>query len=170
MPSGQAVIGFDGTAASERAVRAAGELLAPRPVLVVVAVEEGEAFASLIAPLGAAGLPATELEIRNALRAEAEIVQQAVRTTQKGVALAEEVGLEAEGLTVADDVPSAETLLRVAEARDAPVIVVGPHRRGVLSELLVGSTAKDLLKRSPRPVLVVREQPPEGSEGDRPDE
>ena len=97
MPSGQAVIGFDGTAASERAVRAAGELLAPRPVLVVVAVEEGEAFASLIAPLGAAGLPVTELEIRNALRAEAEIVQQAVRTAQKGVALAEEVGLEAEG-------------------------------------------------------------------------
>src|SRR3954462_8788678 len=100
MPSRQAVIGFDGTAASERAVRAAGELLTPRPVLIVVAVEEGEAFASLIAPLGAAGLPATELEIRNALRAEAEIVQQAVRTTQKGVALAEEVGLEAEGLTV----------------------------------------------------------------------
>jgi nucleotide-binding universal stress UspA family protein len=169
MASGQAVIGFDRTRASEDAVRAAGELLAPGPVVVVVAVEEGEAFASVIAPLGAAGLPATELEIRNALRAEAEVVRQAVRTTQDGVALAMKVGLGAEGLTVADDVPPAETLLRVAEERDARVIVVGAHRRGVLSELLVGSTAKDLLKRSPRPVLVVREQPPAGSERDRPD-
>jgi nucleotide-binding universal stress UspA family protein len=35
--------------------------------------------------------------------------------------------------------------------------VVGAHRRGALSELLVGSTTKDLLKRATIPVLVVRE-------------
>jgi hypothetical protein len=38
MASGPAIIGFDGTAASERAVRAAAELLGARPALVVVAV------------------------------------------------------------------------------------------------------------------------------------
>jgi hypothetical protein len=88
MMAGPAVIAFDGTAASKRAVRAAGELLGPRPALVVVAVQEGEAFGAMVAPLAGAGLPLTELEIRNALRAEAQIVQQAVLTTQKGVALA----------------------------------------------------------------------------------
>ena len=59
---------------------------------------------------------------------------------------------------MADDVPVAQTLLRVADEQDAPVLVVGAHRRGRLSELLVGSTTKDLLKRSLRPVLVVREE------------
>jgi hypothetical protein len=39
MASGPAVIGFDGTAAAERAVREAGDLLAPRRALVVVAIE-----------------------------------------------------------------------------------------------------------------------------------
>jgi nucleotide-binding universal stress UspA family protein len=105
----------------------------------------------------AAGLPVTEVEIRNALLAEEEVVQQAKRLTQRGVVLALEAGLKAVGLTVADDVPIATTLLRVAEEQDAPVVVVGAHRRGALSELLVGSTTKDLLKRATIPVLVVRE-------------
>jgi nucleotide-binding universal stress UspA family protein len=157
MASGPAVIGFDGTAAAERAVREAGELLAPRPVLVVVVVEEGETFGAAVAPVFAAGLPVTEVEIRNALLAEEEVVQQAKRLTQRGVVLALEAGLKAVGLTVADDVPIATTLLRVAEEQDAPVVVVGAHRRGALSELLVGSTTKDLLKRATIPVLVVRE-------------
>ena len=44
MASGPAVIGFDGTAAAERAVWEAGNLLAPRRALVVVAIEEGATF------------------------------------------------------------------------------------------------------------------------------
>jgi nucleotide-binding universal stress UspA family protein len=165
MASGPAVIGFDGTAAAERAVREAGEVLGPRPALVVVVVEEGEAFGSVVAPVFTAGLPITELEIRNALQAEEMVVQEAVRLTQQGVALAQEAGLKAVGLTVADDVPIATTLLRVAEEQDAPVIVVGAHRRGALSELLLGSTTKDLLKRATIPVLVVRERDADGATG-----
>jgi nucleotide-binding universal stress UspA family protein len=157
MASGPAVIGFDGTPAAERALRQAGELLAPHPALVVVVVEEGEAFGTAVAPVFAAGLPVTEVEIRNALLAEEEMVQQAKRLAQKGVVLAQEAGLKAVGLAVADDLPIATTLLRVAEEQDAPVVVVGAHRRGALAELLVGSTTKDLLKRATIPVLVVRE-------------
>jgi nucleotide-binding universal stress UspA family protein len=37
------------------------------------------------------------------------------------------------------------------------VVVVGAHRRGGLSRLFLGSTAKDVLKRARRPVLVVRD-------------
>jgi nucleotide-binding universal stress UspA family protein len=157
MASGPAIIGFDGTAASERAVRAAAELLGVRPALVVVAVEEGAAFSSVIAPAAAAGLPITELEIRNAELAEKEVVRRAERTAQEGLALALDLGLKAEGRTVVDDVPVATTLFRVAEELGAPVIVVGAHRRGALSELFLGSTAKDVLKRSRIPVLIVRE-------------
>jgi nucleotide-binding universal stress UspA family protein len=157
MASGPVVIGFDGTPAAERAVREAGDLLAPRPAVVVVAIEAGRAFGAVLAGELGAGLPVTELEVRNALRAEDKIVQQARRMAQNGAALAQEAGLKAEGLAVADDVPVATTLLRVADEQDAPVIVVGAPRLAPLAELLLGSTAKDLLKRSGRPVLVVRD-------------
>ena len=157
MSSGSSVIGFDGTAAAERAVREAGGLLAPRRALVVVAIEEGVAFGEVMAPVFVAGLPATELEIRTAVRAEQAVIEQAVNLAQKGAALAQEVGLEAESLVVSDDVAVARTLLRVADEQDASVVVVGAHRRGALSSLVLGSTAKEVLKRAARPVLVVRD-------------
>jgi nucleotide-binding universal stress UspA family protein len=157
MASGPAVFGFDGTAAAERAVREAGDLLAPRRGLVVVAIEEGATFGTALAPVLVAGLPVTELEIRNAVRAEEAVIEQAMNLAQKGAALAQEVGLEAESLVVSDDVSVASTLLRVADEHDASVIVVGAHRRGALSRLLLGSTAEDVLKRAQRPVLMVRD-------------
>ena len=157
MTSGPAVIGFDGTAAAERAVREAGDLLAPRRALVVVAIEQGVAFGEVMAPVFVSGLPATELEIRTAVRAEQAVIEQAINLAQKGAALAQEVGLEAESLVVSDDVSVARTLLRVADEQDASVVVVGAHRRGALSRLVLGSTAKEVLKRAPRPVLVVRD-------------
>jgi nucleotide-binding universal stress UspA family protein len=155
MASGTAIVGFDGTATAERAVREAGGLLAPRRALVVVAIEAGATFGTVLAPVLAAGLPATELEIRNAAQAEDAVIEEAVDLARKGAALAQEVGLEAESLVVSDDVPVASTLLRVADERDASVVVVGAHRRGALSRLLLGSTAKDVLERARRPVLVV---------------
>ena len=157
MASGSSVIGFDGTAAAERAVREAGDLLAPRRALVVVAIEQGVAFGEVMAPVFVSGLPATELEIRTAVRAEEYVIEQAINLAQKGAALAQEVGLEAESLVVSDDVAVARTLLRVADEQDASVVVVGAHRRGALSRLVLGSTAKEVLKRARRPVLVVRD-------------
>ena len=91
------------------------------------------------------------------MRAEEAVIEQAINLAQKGAALAQEVGLEAESLVVSDDVSVARTLLRVAEEQDASVVVVGAHRRGGLSRLLLGSTAKDVLERARRPVLVVRD-------------
>ena len=157
MASGTAVVGFDGTTAAERAVREAGGLLAPRRALVVVAIESGATFGAVLAPVLVAGLPATELEIRNAVQAEDAVIEQAINLAQNGAALAQEVGLEAESLVVSDDVSVASTLLRVADEQDASVVVVGAHRRGALSQLLLGSTAKDVVKRARRPVLVVRD-------------
>ena len=123
MASGSSVIGFDGTAAAERAVREAGDLLAPRRALVVVTIEQGVAFSEVMAPVFVSGLPATELEIRTAVRAEEAVIEQAINLAQKGAALAQEVGLEAESLVVSDDVSVARTLLRVADEQDASVVV-----------------------------------------------
>jgi len=49
--------------------------------------------------------------------------------------------------------PAAASLLDAAE--DAELIVIGTHRRGLASGLLLGSTAVDLLPRSRVPVCVV---------------
>ncbi|MHA6794408.1 universal stress protein [Pseudonocardia bannensis] len=157
MRSGPVLIGFDGTPAAERALREAGELLAPRHALVVVVMEIGRVFAATVGPLMTASIPVTETEIRTAMEYEKEALQAARRLAEKGAAMAQEAGFDAQGLVVADDASVPATLLRLAEERDAPVLVLGAHRHSALSELLMGSTARELLKRADRPVLVVRE-------------
>lgn len=54
--------------------------------------------------------------------------------------------------------PPAATLIRVAEAQDALMVIVGRHGHGVsegLHRLLDGSVSRHLATRCPRPVLVV---------------
>ncbi|WP_214370554.1 universal stress protein [Pseudonocardia sp. H11422] len=157
MRSGPVLIGFNGTPAAERALREAGELLAPRRALVVVVMEAGRVFAATLGPLMMANIPVTETEVRTAMEYEEETLQLARRLAEKGAAMAQEAGFDAQGLVVADDVSVPDTLLRLAEERDAPVIVLGAQRHGTLSELLMGSTERDVLQRADRPVLVVRE-------------
>lgn len=54
-----------------------------------------------------------------------------------------------------------EEIVREAEARDAGVLVVGARGSGYLRRLVLGSTSERLLRRTTRPVLVVRQTPHE---------
>jgi nucleotide-binding universal stress UspA family protein len=67
------------------------------------------------------------------------------------------MGLQAESLVVADDMSIAETLVRVAGEQDAPAVVIGAHNHGVLGEVLLGSTSRDVVRRAPCPAVVVRD-------------
>jgi nucleotide-binding universal stress UspA family protein len=67
------------------------------------------------------------------------------------------MGLQAESLVVADEETVADTLLRIARERNAPALVVGAHRHGALSEVLLGSTSRDVVRHAPCPAVVVRE-------------
>ena len=49
----------------------------------------------------------------------------------------------------------AEEVVAVAQEWRADLILVGTHRRGGLARLVLGSVAEGVLRRSPRPVLVV---------------
>jgi nucleotide-binding universal stress UspA family protein len=155
---GPILIGFDGTDASEHAVREAGALLRGRPALVVVVWKESVAFELLELPTATIGLPPTALDIHAALETDRALYEHAQRLSQKGAALAREAGLEAEGLVVADDLdtPIPETLVRVADERDAQAIVVGAHGHGAIGELLLGSVTRGVIRRATRPVVVVR--------------
>jgi nucleotide-binding universal stress UspA family protein len=50
----------------------------------------------------------------------------------------------------------AATIVRLADAVDAPFIVVGHRRRNLLAEVVVGSVLEAVLAESNRPVVVVQ--------------
>ncbi len=69
-------------------------------------------------------------------------------------------GREGEGF-VTDDIivvqgnPVAE-ILKYSEEKNCDLIVMGTHGQGTLADAMMGSTARRVLRRSPKPVLVVR--------------
>jgi nucleotide-binding universal stress UspA family protein len=152
---GPVVIGYDGSPVADRALAEAAALLAPRTALVVVVWEAGRAFEAAW-PVGLE-VPVPVIDLRTALELEQVAYESAERTAQQGAGLAMSMGLQAESLVVADDVSIADTLIRVARERDAPAVVVGAHRHGALSEVLLGSTSRDVVRHAPCPAIVVRE-------------
>lgn len=53
--------------------------------------------------------------------------------------------------------PTAEAILRVAEVRNAELIILGARGRGSLKGLLLGSVTHKVIQHAKCPVLVVRE-------------
>jgi nucleotide-binding universal stress UspA family protein len=70
-----------------------------------------------------------------------------------GATLARELGLEAEGLAVADDATPGATLVRLARERDARALVVGSHGHSRLTGV-VGHTSAEVIHAAPCPVVV----------------
>jgi nucleotide-binding universal stress UspA family protein len=50
----------------------------------------------------------------------------------------------------------AEQILQAAEERDCDLIVIGTHGFGGIAEAMIGGTARQVLRRSRKPVLAVR--------------
>ncbi len=62
---------------------------------------------------------------------------------------------------VADEIiikegPPAETIVKTAKERNCDLIIMGTHGQGGITKVLVGSTAKKVVKQSAIPVLVIR--------------
>jgi nucleotide-binding universal stress UspA family protein len=150
--SGPIVIGYDGSPAADRAITEGAALMQPRRALVVSVWEPGTAFAVAADPIA----PLTPVDVRVALDVDKALVEAAQRMAQRGADEARAAGLDPEPLAVADDIGVAETLVSLAKERDAPAIVVGTHGHRALSEVLFGSTARAVIKRSPVPVTVVQ--------------
>ena len=152
------MIGYDGSPASEHALREAGKLLAARPALVVVVTKEGVGFELMELPTATGGLPPAALDVRTAMEIDEAMHERAQRLAQNGAGLARDAGFEAEGLAVAEDVhvPVAEAIVRVARERDSQAIVVGAHGHSKIGEVILGSTSRDVIRHAPCPVVVGR--------------
>ena len=150
-----AVVAYDGSDEARAAVEAAVALFAGRRLLVVSIWEPGlaQAMAPLRDPTGG-GYPIST-------PAEAAAIDEiqhdhAVSAAEEGAGLARELGAEAEPLSVADELDVAETLAAIAEEHDAAALVIGSRGLGRVKSSLFGSTSRELLRRTHRPVLVVR--------------
>jgi nucleotide-binding universal stress UspA family protein len=151
MPSTPIVIGFDGSPASQKAVREAAALLPSHPALVVVVWEEGAAYEMGLTS-DVTGYAPAPVDIRTSEEIDEAMYEGAKRTAHQGAAMAREAGFEAEGLAVA------ETLVRVAEEREAGAIVIGMPGRSRLGDRLLGSASHGVLHRAHCPVVVVRDE------------
>ena len=51
----------------------------------------------------------------------------------------------------------AEIIVETAKKRNCDLIVMGTHGQGAIADVLIGSTAKWVVRRSPVPVLIIRD-------------
>jgi nucleotide-binding universal stress UspA family protein len=149
-----AVVAYDGSDAAGAAVRTAAALLAGRPLVVVAVWEPAMAFAvsPTLDPSGLAYMPPRTEDVATIDRAQRD---RAVGLAEAGARLARELGATAEPLAVSDEAAVADTIVAIAEQRDASVIVIGSRGVGRIKGLF-GSTSRALLNHCDRPVLVVR--------------
>jgi len=131
---------------SARAFAAARALAAKYGARILVAHVEDDRVAPLLVEYMAVGLESIrQRQLEDSRRQLEEFVE---RHVGKG----DDITLE-----VALGVPHVE-IVRLAEERQADLIVMATHGRGFISHAVMGSTTERVLRRAPCPVLVVPER------------
>ncbi len=146
--TGPALLCFDGSTEAAAAITRAGAILAERRAIVLSVAIPAEAELPLDAVSDLVG------RLSGVYRDWDEIAGQiAARHAADGCRMATEAGFDATPLTAVGK--PAATILGVADAHDAGVIVLGTGRPRPLGALL-GSVSARVVLESARPVLVIR--------------
>jgi nucleotide-binding universal stress UspA family protein len=149
------LVAFDGSSTAQAAVETAARLF-PGHRLVVTSVWEpglAMAMATKTDMTGIGYVAPTPEEMATMDRAQRDHATDAAET---GARLARELGANAEANPIADEGKIGETLSALADELDAEAIVVGSRGLGRFKAGLFGSTSRDLLGNTKRPVLVVK--------------
>jgi nucleotide-binding universal stress UspA family protein len=148
------VVGYDGTAPAEHAVRRAAEYArAFAAKVVVVSVAPPPPLAEVGAP-GAFGLmPYAAYPTRDAGQVAERDEQLWEQHHERVHALFADADLQVEFAGVAGE--PAEELVEAAEQRQAELIIVGTREPGFLERLLGGSVSQDVARRARCDVLIV---------------
>ena len=156
-PKPRVLIAYDGSDLANAAVRSAAELFPGSVAFVVTVWEPGlAAMATLNLGLDAAGTVQVPLDPELVSEVDEAGEHHAAVVARDGARLAESLGLDAEPHAIPDEVHVADAIVQLAVERDAAAVVVGSHGISGLRSHLLGSTSRQVLARSPRPVVVVR--------------
>ncbi len=113
----------------------------------IIHVWEAPAFIAPEAMVGVAGNSQTLSQLAR---------EHAERGLKEFVDAAREAGI-AIGKGIVEQGDAAKVIVEVAERDDYDMIAIGTHGRTGLAHLLLGSVAEKVVRRSPRPVLTVRQ-------------
>jgi nucleotide-binding universal stress UspA family protein len=155
------VVGYDGSDAAERALRRAAEIADAFSIrLVVVSVSAyapapASAFepAAGLAPVAGPVAPAGTVPLPESEPSPPEPEELARRQLERARTSLAKSKVETEYVVELGD--PAERLLKVADQRDADLIVVGSREHGFLERLLGRSVDEAVARRSERDVLLV---------------
>jgi nucleotide-binding universal stress UspA family protein len=142
-PVGPVLFAYDGSELAALAIEQAGRELASGRHAVVVCVWQ---------PANVGFVPAggRRLDATNAV----EVRMAAEETAAHGASLAAKAGFRSQGVAV-EAAPTWKGLVRVAEERQASLIVLGSHRRNGLVGHLLGSVTAAVMGHTACSVLVV---------------
>ena len=134
---------YDGSDLARLAFEEAGRQLRPGRDAVVLTVWR---------PFAVGFIPMPEAKFDAA--ASDEVRKAAEQTAAHGASMATTAGFRAESLAITD-APTWKGIARVADDRDASLIVLGSHGKSGLAGVFLGSVAADVAAHSGRTVLIV---------------
>jgi nucleotide-binding universal stress UspA family protein len=140
---GPVVFAYDGSDLARLAVEEAGRQLQSGREAVVLTVWR---------PFVVGFIPPPGVEFDAA--ASEEVAKAANQTAAHGASMARTAGFRAESLAV-KEAPTWKGIARVADERDASLIVLGSHGKSGLAGVFLGSVAGDVAAHSGRTVLIV---------------
>jgi nucleotide-binding universal stress UspA family protein len=140
---GPVLFAYDGSELARLAFEEAGRQLRPGRDAVVLTVWR---------PFVVGFIPVPEVEFDAA--ASDEVRNAAEQTAAQGASMAQTAGFRAESLTI-NEAPTWKGIARVADDRDASLIVLGSHGKSGFAGVFLGSVAGDVAAHSGRTVLIV---------------
>jgi nucleotide-binding universal stress UspA family protein len=139
------VVGVDFSPANRIALDAAIEAAKERHAKL--------ALVHALQPLGAPGLVPSSPRADNERNETADVVSNVDNPLQRWEGHVVSAGVEVETISTAGQ--PADIIVDEAMRRNADAIVVGAHGKSAVESVVLGSTAKRVVERSPVPVLVV---------------
>ncbi|HUE29203.1 MAG TPA: universal stress protein [Solirubrobacteraceae bacterium] len=143
---GPVVFAYDGSDLAKLAIEEAGRQLESGRDAVVLTVWRPFAV-GFIPPPG----------VRFDAAASDEVRRAAEETAAEGVSMAQAAGFRAQSLAV-NEAPTWKAIARVADERDASLIVLGTHGKSGLTGIFLGSVAAAVAEHSRRTVLIVHKR------------
>ena len=140
---GPVLFAYDGSELARLAIEEAGRQLEPGRDALVLTVWR---------PFAVGFIPPPGVEFDAA--ASDEVRKAAEETAAQGASMAQAAGFRPQTLAV-KEAPTWKGIARVADDRDASLIVLGSHGKHSVTGMFLGSVAADVATHSQRTVLIV---------------